>query len=224
LLDRGECLAIGEPKAVIGAYQKLIYSSSDQRELMRQELINYYPSDGKIASDKDCKLEKTEDEREFDESYDPSLVSKSVIEYQSLGVRLSNPRIQLQNGKIVNRLLRGRQYTIVYDCEILEDAHGLHYGLMIKTVSGIELGGASYAGDLGGMSVQAGQKFEVQAIFECRLKSGFYFANVGVVGEREGTQVFLHRLVDAVCFRVEPDDNIITGMIDFDCLFDLKLA
>ena len=44
-----------------------------------------------------------------------------------------------------------------------------------------------------------------------------YFLNAGVVGEVAGADVWLHRLVDAVAFRVQPDvSRRQSGYVDFD--------
>ena len=38
--------------------------------------------------------------------------------------------------------------------------------------------------------------------FRCQLFAGMYFLNTGLMGEVDGTDTYLHRLVDAVAFRV----------------------
>jgi lipopolysaccharide transport system ATP-binding protein len=44
-----------------------------------------------------------------------------------------------------------------------------------------------------------------------RLNPGLYFMNAGVFGEKDGVETFLHRIVDAVAFRVVPElDNLET--------------
>ncbi|MFP6661481.1 MAG: hypothetical protein VCB78_08485, partial [Myxococcota bacterium] len=37
-----------------------------------------------------------------------------------------------------------------------------------------------------------------------RLSPGLYFLNCGVVGLHEGSETFLHRVLDAAVFRIEP--------------------
>ena len=45
-----------------------------------------------------------------------------------------------------------------------------------------------------------------------------YFLNAGLMGEVDGTDTYLHRLVDAVAFRVQPDaSRKPSGYVDFDC-------
>ena len=47
------------------------------------------------------------------------------------------------------------------------------------------------------------------------LGAGAYFANAGVLGFLDGEHQYLHRILDAVMFRVEPlEKNRITGYVD----------
>ena len=50
------------------------------------------------------------------------------------------------------------------------------------------------------------------------MQEGVYFANAGIVGQVNGEETFLHRIVDAVMFRVRtesPSDKRVEGVIDF---------
>jgi lipopolysaccharide transport system ATP-binding protein len=55
LLDRGEMLALGEPKYVVGQYQKLLYAPEELRESLRSELketlVGSEGSDAVLAED-----------------------------------------------------------------------------------------------------------------------------------------------------------------------------
>lgn len=89
--------------------------------------------------------------------------------------------------------------------------------MMIKTVSGVELGGAaSHTFEKPIDSIEAGDIIEVKFKFDCNLQPGVYFLNAGVVGTIDGTEVFLHRIHDVAMFRVQPEEDILTtGTIDF---------
>ena len=54
--------------------------------------------------------------------------------------------------------------------------------------------------------------------FCCRLNPGVYFLNAGIVGEVNGNETFLCRLIDVAMFRVISEvDNLSTGVVDFSC-------
>jgi lipopolysaccharide transport system ATP-binding protein len=51
--------------------------------------------------------------------------------------------------------------------------------------------------------------------FKANLAAGTYFVNAGVMGIREGEMIYLHRILDAVAFRIDPiAEDRVTGRID----------
>ena len=59
--------------------------------------------------------------------------------------------------------------------------------------------------------------------FRCSLFAGTYFLNTGLTGEVDGTQTYLHRLVDALAFRVLPDAAVSpSGYVDFDVAAEMS--
>jgi lipopolysaccharide transport system ATP-binding protein len=89
--------------------------------------------------------------------------------------------------------------------------------MLIKTVVGTELGGvvSSSAGE-GIEVIRRGRSMSVRIPFRPRLSPDVYFTNVGVVGQSEDGEIFLHRIADAVIFRVIRErDSVISGWVDF---------
>jgi lipopolysaccharide transport system ATP-binding protein len=92
--------------------------------------------------------------------------------------------------------------------------------MLIKTISGIELGGGvSVASARDSLPfIEPGEQCRVEYKFKCALNPGVYFLNAGVVGDVNGSETFLHRLVDVAMFRVlSESNNLSTGIIDFEC-------
>jgi lipopolysaccharide transport system ATP-binding protein len=92
--------------------------------------------------------------------------------------------------------------------------------MLIKTTSGVELGGAESArAPHSSLSyVDPDTTHRVEFRFLCALNPGVYFLNAGVVGDIDGSTTYLHRLIDIALFRVLPDaDSIATGIVDFAC-------
>jgi lipopolysaccharide transport system ATP-binding protein len=98
--------------------------------------------------------------------------------------------------------------------------------MLIKTTSGVELGGASSAPTPaeGIDYVASGTSIRVEYRFVCSLNPGLYFVNAGVSGDVLGENKHLHRIIDAHCFRVfkKLRDNS-TGIIDFSCVPEITL-
>jgi lipopolysaccharide transport system ATP-binding protein len=92
--------------------------------------------------------------------------------------------------------------------------------MLIKTNTGIELGGATSQPNItqGITLIPANNTVKVQYEFDCMLNTGLYFMNAGVRGLIAGEDTYLHRVLDLVAFRVLPiSDNTSTGVIDFKC-------
>ena len=154
------------------------------------------------------------------ELFDPNLVPSSTITYESQGAIIKNPGIFTLDGKPANHLLRGRWYRYIYQVEFFQDANHVRFGMLIKTKTGLELGGAaSTSASAGGLlKVYAGSVYKVEFEFLCLLNEGTYFMNVGVMGVIDGTELYLYRLLDAVMFKVQPEvKKTMTGLVDFQC-------
>ncbi|MEQ1528580.1 MAG: Wzt carbohydrate-binding domain-containing protein, partial [Methylococcales bacterium] len=105
------------------------------------------------------------------------------------------------------------------------NASNVRFGMLIKTTSGVELGGcASAASARTSLAyIETGTVYRVEYRFRCALNPGVYFLNAGVVGDINGNETFLHRLVDVAMFRVLTEmNNLATGIVDFDCYPELE--
>lgn len=233
LLDAGELLVIGKPKQIVGRYQKLLYAPASEREELRNEIRKAGDSDENQNSlnaevdggSKRAALNQPP-QIELPDSFDPGLKPSSTISYASYGATIQNPSIYSQEGKQVNNLTRGKTYRYRYQVNFRRAAGNVRFGMLIKTISGIELGGGVTA--ISNRTcvpvVESDSVYSIEFDFCCRLNAGVYFMNAGVLGEVDGSELFLHRLVDATMFRViSESDNLSTVTIDFSCVPYLKL-
>lgn len=203
LLDRGELLQDGDPKAVIANYHKLTHVPPEQFEAVREEIRGQARGAAERA-----------------EAHDAEMVPESRTEYVSLGARITNPRIETLDGTPVNLLQRGRRYAFRYDVVFSDDRDQVMFAMMVKTVQGIMLGGrASHSLRRGLPDFKAGQVAKAEFEFDCRMLPGTYFLNAGVNGHYEGERKSLHRIMDVVMFKVLPDeDDTLTGIVDLDII------
>ncbi|MCF5140746.1 ATP-binding cassette domain-containing protein [Pseudomonas sp. PA-6-1D] len=230
LLDNGDKLTEGTPKSVIGKYQKLLYAPSEKIESIRAAVS----SEGDVAlltlnsmSEPAQSSASKSHVDEVEEFYDPHLISKSEFAYESHGAVIHLPRIVDLAGEPVNCLKRGRTYRYTYKVEFAVAATGVRFGMMIKTLAGVELGGAATAlNPQDAISyVSAGTVIQVEFAFECNLNPGTYFVNAGVLGAIKEGETYLHRLLDACLFRVLPvTEQLATGVIDFKCVPDVLIS
>src|SRR5690606_6698617 len=98
----------------------------------------------------------------------------------------------------------------------LEPASQVRFGMMLKLPTGFEFSGqASHPPGFGLASVAAGARARVRFPFRALLVPGGYFGNAGVLANVAGEERYLHRILDAVIFRVETSGpRTVTGHID----------
>lgn len=232
LLDRGERLFTGAAKIAVNWYKKIFNASPDTVEDIRAELRRL-DQQGIGGLDMPANTEPMQRHVEPTEiissqassanaasSYDPNLVSKSCLIYENNGASITNPRIETLDGEKVNELVRGERYRVCYDVLIEKPHPSLYFRCMIKTVSGIELGGGHYPRlKSDGYGAEAGECVRLSFEFNCQLNVGTYFINCGV----SDNTYTLHRILDALAFRVlASEDNFSFGVIDFDVSSELR--
>ena len=241
LLDQGEMIADGSPGFVVPRYHKLLYSPADKavsvREAIKRESVARRPGEaasrfgsqdrpgvpvpGTPAAVKAVEIRKVEEAAYFDEAMMPL----STVHYPSRGASISAPRIETPMGRQVNVLSPGREYIYTYDVLFQAAAVGVRLGMMIKTIAGLELGGAATAPNLAdGMPVSAGQRLQARFRFRAMLAPGVYFMNAGVTAAAPEGETYLDRIIDVLMFRVTHDaTRIATGTVDFHVLPDLSV-
>ncbi|HBO8103063.1 TPA: ABC transporter ATP-binding protein [Pseudomonas aeruginosa] len=233
LVDSGERLAMGLPKQMVARYQKLLYAPSEKREIIREEIrrIDKLGEYDALLTDEVLKFNADKDQgldaqvslaaEEMADYYDPHLKPSSTVVYESYGAFIEDPAIYSAFGERVNQLTRGKTYYYRYRIRFDQPASNVRFGMLIKTTSGVELGGAvSAASNRKSLPfVTGGSVYEVEFAFVCRLNSGVYFLNAGVVGDLNGSETYLHRLIDVAMFRVNSElASLGTGIVDFNCV------
>lgn len=221
LLDRGEVLALGPPREVVAKYHKMLFAPQDKVAEIRQRLRAESLGGGALPAVQEAiesgvekpSVTEQEDHAYFDEQMRPS----STVHYVSHGVEIIDPHLETLSGRRVNVLTAEHDYVYCYDAEFSESAAGVRFGMMIKTVSGFEIGGGANVLQQDAISlVDRGNRAKVKFRFTCRLASGAYFMNAGVVGVVGEEETFLCRQVDVAMFRVMPDPKrIATGLVNF---------
>ncbi|MFH0255786.1 ABC transporter ATP-binding protein [Vibrio rumoiensis] len=218
LMDCGEKIAIGNPKEIVNSYQKLLYAPEDKQKEIRDEVIRSLNS--QVIETRSSEVENIHvtDDKAL-EFFDPNLVPESTIEYESHGAIISLPRVLTQTGIEVNNLVRGQFYKFSYQVEFNSDFDNVRFGMLIKSLSGVELGG-SVSSSSGESEIKGslGERINIEFTFQCLLNPGVYFLNCGVLGNVNGIETYIHRLIDVSMFRVIPEVGLLsTGIMDFNC-------
>ncbi|HEX5353916.1 MAG TPA: ABC transporter ATP-binding protein [Rhodanobacteraceae bacterium] len=241
LLDQGEMVADGAPRFVVPRYHKLLYSPAGKtvavREAIKQESLASKGGKGSSVMDPEDRPDASRGEipsqvngveiREVEESayFDEAMTPRSTVHYQSRGALITAPRIETDMGRQVNVLSPGREYIYTYDVLFQTTAVGVRLGMMIKTITGLELGGATTAPNhVSGLIVSAAQRLQARFRFRAMLAPGVYFMNAGVTAIEPEGETYMDRIVDVLMFRVTHDsDRMATGTVDFHVLPHLSV-
>lgn len=226
LIDKGELISSGLPKKIVGQYQKLLYAPVDQHDAIRVAIKmevdtpSSESGDSILASDLTAeKRGSLAPEQDEEELFDPNLKPSSTIEFEAHGARISDPIILSTNGQRVNLLKQGNRYRYVYKVEFERPCDSVRFGMLIKTVTGFEIGGSTSSTLESSIPhIEVGAKFTIEFDFQCNLNTGTYFMNAGITGKQVDTETYLHRLLDAAMFKVLPSpQRLTTGIVDFCC-------
>jgi lipopolysaccharide transport system ATP-binding protein len=207
LLDRGEALLYGDPKHVIERYHQLAFAPAESREELRAEIRALDARSAPLAAAS----------QRAAASFDPSLRSQSTVHLGPNGARIVDPRLETAHGERVNVLVRGDEYRYRYQVRFDSEQRRVRFGMLVKTKAGFELGGSSSSTLAEALPhVAAGVVADVEFRFACRLLPGTYFLNAGVLAAGSEGETYLHRILDALAFRVRGESGAReTGIVDF---------
>jgi lipopolysaccharide transport system ATP-binding protein len=213
-LHHGNKFAFGHPKDVIGFYHKYIYSAPEESEKIKNEIV-----EGNFLELDPIHLSAENHEESF---FDPNLVSKSQVAYGSNGATIHSFGIYKLSGEQVNILTNDRDYFYEYKVAFHQGAEKIKFGMLIKTVSGMELGGAIFTPPDPKNKINEGDFYTIRFKFSCRLNPGLFFLNAGILGSIDNQENFLHRIEDAICFRVKNSTNsCANGIVNFGVVSEL---
>ncbi len=221
LLHGGELILDDTPKRVVQYYQRLLYDRGTDISALIDEIRRQAAQTTAATAPVDAPAPIDQPVAAVDEDaepyFDPNFVSSTTNAYEPNGGRISDPHITTKDGRRVNVISRGQRYQYRFRVEFDQDHEGVHFGMFIRTKTGVDLGGsASSAPQADKLTVKAGQIIDVVFEFDCRLMPGTYFLNAGCSAMINGGRDSVHRILDAVMFRVMPELNLAAdGLIDF---------
>lgn len=228
LIDEGELLLDGAPKQVVSRYHKLLYAPAHKikelREGLKAEHLSSAAQDlcGEDSADPAGPRAKAACAESF---FDPSLAPSTTISYEMRGAAIISPRVTTPEGRVVNVLVSRSDYLYTYEVEFTETAYNVRFAMLIKTVTGFELAGAASSQPQDSYPViEAGTVVTVAFPFRCALMPAVYFLNAGVLADVNGEETYLHRIIDAAMFRVQPPDSGNPRSIGIVDLFEDPIA
>ena len=229
-LDSGELIAQGNCKTVVDQYQRFLFLDARKKAEYREQLKagrdksaghlsgGTVPSAGALANGEIADAGADDGSDTVERDLESTLQTTSRMVYPEQGASISDVRIETRDGRTVNVLNQGEKYILRYNVRFEQDCENVLFGTLIKTPSGLELGGT--ANDRlvgGGKKFAAGTEVAVAFEFSPCLLHGIYFANCGVTGRCGNYDGFLARIVDVLAFRVRQRIfRHVTGFVDFE--------
>lgn len=228
LLDQGELLLSGIPKKVVSLYHKMIFASPDKVESLKAEwradpdrfnlIEDIIDEDANACVEKAVIENTTETKPDIcaESFYNPGMKSQSKVCYERKGAEIENPCLTTPEGEPVNILVGGKIYHYRYTVFFESPAFMVRFGMLIKTVTGVEISGCASHPEGDGLEFIEGRtRWEIRFPFRCRLNPGPYFLNAGVLGTVNGCEEYLDRNIDVAMFRVDVKKNACsTAVVD----------
>ncbi|WP_334130724.1 ABC transporter ATP-binding protein [Silanimonas lenta] len=218
-LDQGQLLADGPAREVVAQYQRFAHASEERKQALRREMREC--PGGATTLNEDRLSQGISVLPEVvpsgpDDGFDPGLVAPVTAVYENRGACILEPRIETLDGRRVNLLVSGRRYRYRYAVEFERSVAGVRFGMMVRTMTGSEVGGAASSTTEDAISlVSRGSRIEVGFEFDCRMLPGVYFFNAGVLGRDEEGEQYLDRRIDLLMVRVQPMPALrATGVVD----------
>lgn len=235
LIDTGELISQGRPKAIVNQYQRLVNASGDTAAQMRASIVRSAAIRPHSAVGVNIEKEGPEDitkiinevdysslpsassslqgQEEFSDYFDKNLQTQSATATEEHGARIHDLRLTTTVGSQVNVLQLGKRYAFEFKVSFSVDATNVAFGMALKTVSGLILAGANNVDkDIFRIKkVNSGETVMVCFEFNCLMLPGTYFLGGSVFGKTIFNSSPLHRIIDAVAFRVAPETDLLSS-------------
>ena len=206
LLEHGARLMYTHPLQAVRAYQKLIYAPMSEQQRLINEYRTADQSDQEISTIDQIASKSNPNERNTG-AFDPGLTPQTTEVYPVQGAEIRSFRILDMDGRIVNVLNPGQECRIEVCGRFLSDNDKIYFGLHIRSISGTIITGQRYPanGKFLERIVHAGENFCITYGFKMILVPDVYFVGGGVWSFNEPS--CLHRILDALMFRIIPDQE-----------------
>lgn len=215
LLVDGQMLIKDKSKLVTDIYQRILYSSSQQR----QEIIDGLATDlspekivqtGSLPVDNKSmeKLVTRTEPIDIEPQFDPDLQQPIEKAYGNGKACIQEVLLLDEYGKSVNIVRSGDRYYWGYKVYFEYDAQFVHFGMMLKTIDGVNVCSTSTLHEQEDIAyIKAGSTATVTFTLDMHVSPGTYYFNCGVSAIEVDDFVYLHRRVDVMAIRVVPRDH-----------------
>ncbi|HMR68075.1 MAG TPA: ABC transporter ATP-binding protein [Anaerolineae bacterium] len=218
LLVEGRMLVKDRSKLVTDIYQRMLYANSDQYRALVERIASGV-SAADVIQDQNTnslaptpevvqKLVNVNHAHPNSASYDPNLQRPIEKSYGNGRAEILEVSLLDQGEKPVNVVISGNRYHWCYKVHFHQDAHYVHFGMMLKTIDGVAVYAVSTLHEQEEIAlIKRGSTVDVIFTLDMNLAPATYFFNCGVSAIEVDSFVYLHRRIDVMAIRVVPCDN-----------------
>lgn len=205
LLNKGVKLGEGHPKEMIDVYKRVLVGQYQVNE----------DEEGSLLNDKELAAAASDSKRGQN-------VNPSLLEYGTKAAVIQSCYITDQAGVKTSAILKGQEFTIHMEVEILEDIPAPIFAFTVKNARGTEITGTNTMCEKA--FLKPVKKSDRKIITFCQkmsLQGGEYLLSFGVTGyEKDEFRVY-HRLYDALNVTVISDKDTV-GYYDMNSRIEVK--
>lgn len=207
LLHQGELIVDDASKPTTDLYQKLMFSTPRRVAELLAEVRQANSGQPRTKQTTAQLPPRMQQPAGLTERFDPDLPQPDEMVYGNGAANIFDCGMYNQAGERVNVLVVGQHYQWRYKVQFNQAARHVHFGMMIKTVDGLDVASiASFREQTYFDIVAAGALYTITFELTMNLVPGDYFLNVGVGGRLDNENTYLQRRVDTAMVRVIPRD------------------
>ena len=214
LLNQGNILGEGSPKAMIDTYKRVLVGQYDESENAGEESENLLDDEDlqRAAAKKADGAAKDAAEA----SAEAKGQNPNVLEYGTKQAQIEEFYITDDRGVPTNAILKGTMFTIHMKVRFMDPIPAPIFAFSVKNVIGVEITGTNTMIEKAFLdSVEPGDVKHVTFTQKMNLQGGEYLLSLGVTGYNQDTFEVYHRLYDALNITVVSDKNTV-GYYDMD--------
>ena len=214
LLNQGNILGEGSPKAMIDTYKRVLVGQYDESENAGEEAENLLDDEDlqRAAAKKADGAAKDAAEA----SMEAKGQNPNALEYGTKQAQIEEFYITDDRGVPTNAILKGSMFTIHMRVRFMDHIPAPIFAFSVKNVIGVEITGTNTMIEKAFLdSVEPGDVKNVTFTQKMNLQGGEYLLSLGVTGYNQDTFEVYHRLYDALNITVVSDKNTV-GYYDMD--------
>lgn len=206
-IHQGKILLSGDSKSVTDRYHQ--YTS-------RRATPSFSTIERELAREQSSAKEESSAPPFTTAFYSDQFTPESTLYYEEDGGRIKAVGLFDLSDRPVTHITSRLRYRLKYQVAFQQRHANVFFSFLIKTPEGFPLGGSvSHYRTAAIAEVLPGEEHQVQFEFEANLAHSTYFVNVGVKANDGVKEYFVHRILDALAFRVLPvKDGTVTSFVD----------